>query len=110
MPAPYSESDTRQQIIDQRLRLAGWNVDDPTQVVQELDIYLEDGKKPVVREPRSRYTGHQFADYGFLLRGQPVAVLEAKKTSRDAQVGQEQALQYAQLLQKKHGGAMPLVF
>lgn len=32
IPEPYSESDTRQQLIDQRLRLAGWGLDDPTQV------------------------------------------------------------------------------
>lgn len=36
MPEPYSEAQTRQQIIDQRLQLAGWDVDDPSQVIQEL--------------------------------------------------------------------------
>ena len=50
-PEPYSESDTRQQLIDQRLRLAGWALDDPTQMIQELDMYVEDGKPTAVREP-----------------------------------------------------------
>ena len=45
-----------------------------------------------------------------MLRGKAAAVLEAKKTSRDAQIGQEQALQYAQQLQRIQGGRIPLVF
>ena len=109
VPEPYSEADTRQQIIDQRLRLAGWNVDDPSQVIQELDIYVESGPAWRVREPRREFAGHQFADYGLVLRGRPTAVVEAKKTSRDAEVGQEQALQYAQLLRTMHGGPTPFV-
>ena len=35
MDQPYSEADSRRQIIDGRLRLAGWDVDDPSQVIQE---------------------------------------------------------------------------
>src|SRR2546425_6335707 len=94
-PEPYSEADTRQQVIDHRLRLAGWDLDDPSQVIQELDIYVAEGPAAVARERvRRPYAGHQFADYGLVLRGTPTAVIEAKKTSRDAQLGQEQALQY----------------
>ena len=37
---PYSEADARRALIDRSLQLAGWNVDDPSQVSQELDIYL----------------------------------------------------------------------
>jgi type I restriction enzyme R subunit len=53
--------------------------------------------------------GHRFADYGLLIRGKPAAVVEAKKTSRDARLGQEQALQYAQALHRRDGGALPFV-
>ena len=110
MTEPYSEAQTRQQLIDQRLRLAGWNVDDPTQVIQELDIYVGGGgKRRAVGEPRRAYAGHRFADYGLQLKGSTVAVIEAKKTSRDAQVGQEQAVQYAQQLKAVEGGALPFV-
>lgn len=109
MPEPYSEADTRQQIIDHRLRLAGWNLDDPSQVIQELDIYVEGGASKAVREPRRQYAGHQFADYGLMLRGKPTAVVEAKKTSRDAALGQEQARQYAERLQQILGGKPPFV-
>ncbi len=109
-PEPYSEADTRQQVIDRRLKLAGWNVADPTQVIQELDIVLDpSGSVKDRRAPRHPYEGHQFADYGLLLAGKPCAVVEAKKTSRDAQVGQEQALQYAQALHAIHGGGVPFV-
>jgi len=37
---PYSEADTRQQLIDARLRLAGWDLVDPSQVIRELDIHV----------------------------------------------------------------------
>jgi hypothetical protein len=36
-----NESETRQQIIDKKLKLAGWNVSDPSQVIQELEIVLK---------------------------------------------------------------------
>jgi type I site-specific restriction endonuclease len=35
-----NEAETRKQLIDTKLRLAGWNVHDKTQVVEELDIDL----------------------------------------------------------------------
>ncbi|HKV70186.1 MAG TPA: DEAD/DEAH box helicase family protein [Gemmatimonadales bacterium] len=108
MVEPYSESDTRQQLVDDRLALAGWNVRDPTQVIQELDIYV--GGAGRVREAATRYTGHRFADYALMLRGRAAAVVEAKKTSRDARLGQEQAKQYAEALQKLNGGDLPFIF
>ena len=33
-----NETETRQQIIDKRLAKAGWNVKDPSEVTEELDI------------------------------------------------------------------------
>jgi type I restriction enzyme R subunit len=103
---PHTEADTRRRLIDRDLGLAGWNVHDPTQVIQELDIHLAGGAA-TVREPGATYEGHQFADYALLVRGTPAAVIEAKKTSRDAGVGQEQAKQYAEALQRIHGGPAP---
>lgn len=109
MTGPYSEADARQQIIDDRLRLAGWDVDDSSHVIQELEIYVGEGDPGATREkPRVRGDS-RFADYALLLRGKPAAVVEAKKTSRDAQLGQEQAKQYAEQLQRMHKGAVPLV-
>jgi len=48
-----NEYETRQQIIDQKLNLAGWNVSDPSQVIQELDIVLKKGSQSEVAEPDS---------------------------------------------------------
>ncbi len=109
MTQPYTETQTRQQIIDERLRLAGWNVKDPSQVTEELDIDLRVQRPRKVAEQRSKYEGHQFVDYALLHRGRPVAVVEAKKTSKDAQLGQEQALQYAQNLQQLNDGPIPFI-
>jgi len=35
-----TEKQTRQELIDKRLALAGWNVRNPSQVTKELDIDL----------------------------------------------------------------------
>ena len=104
-----NEAQTRRDIIDKQLKLAGWDVNDPSQVVQELDIDLAKAGFPCVSEPTSPYAGHQFADYGLLLHGKPMFVVEAKRTSKDAQLGKEQGLQYAQHLHQIHGGRIPFV-
>jgi len=105
-----TEAETRAKLIDEKLRLAGWNVRDTSQVIQELDIDLSEAGAPKLTEPKTPYSGHQFADYGLLLHVKPIAVVEAKKTSEDAALGQEQALQYARNLQKIYGGKIPFIF
>ena len=104
-----SESKTRQEIIDKRLLSVGWNVKNPSQVTSELNIWV--GLPDMVKEPEHKYQGFQFADYALLGEdGYPLAVVEAKKTSKDARVGQEQALQYAKNIQKNSGKDIPFVF
>jgi type I restriction enzyme R subunit len=105
-----TEAETRAKLIDEKLRLAGWNVRDTSQVIQELDIDLSEAGALKVAELETPYSGHQFADYGLLLHVKPIAVVEAKKTSKDATLGQEQALQYARNLQKIYGGRIPFIF
>ena len=104
-----TEADTRQQLIDKRLLSAGWDVSNVTQVSSELDIWVripDHFSKKI-----TPYSGHQFADYALLGSDvYPLAVVEAKKTSKDARIGQEQALQYAQNIQKNSGKDMPFVF
>jgi len=39
-----TEAQTRQEIIDLRLANAGWNVKDPSQVTEELDIIIDPKK------------------------------------------------------------------
>ena len=103
-----TEAQTRAKMIDVKLALAGWNVKDKSQVTEELDIDLTSTGIEV--DPDNKYSGHQFADYALLVDGKPFAVVEAKKASRDAELGKEQALQYAQNLQKLHGGPLPFIF
>ncbi len=104
-----NEALTRRRLIDQALRLAGWDVDDPSQVRQELDIDLGGAGLLRVAEPASPHAGHQFVDYALLLRGRPAAVVEAKRTAKEAALGREQALRYATNLQSLHGGPLPFI-
>lgn len=104
-----SEAHTRTELIDLQLALSGWNVKDPTQVVEEfyiLTALLDD-----VAEPCTLFEGHQFSDYVLLGKdGKPLAVIEAKKTSRDAATGREQAKQYCYSIQNQLGGELPFCF
>jgi len=107
--ANINETKTRQEIIDKRLLKSGWDVNNPSQVTSELDIWV--GLPEGITEPEHEYQGFQFADYALLGDDSyPLAVVEAKKTSRDARVGQEQARQYAENIQKSSGKDMPFVF
>jgi len=109
MSMSRTEAQTRQEIIDQRLKKAGWDVNDPSQVTAELDIWV--GLPEGLKEPLHELQGHQFADYVLLgPDGYPLAVVEAKKTSKDARVGQEQARQYAENIAKNVKREMPFVF
>jgi type I restriction enzyme R subunit len=105
-----SEAQTRQQIIDAQLKRAGWDLKDRSQVIEELDIVTGQGDALRAGDKRLSYAGHKFADYALLLKGKPAAVLEAKRTSVDAEQGRDQALKYAKLIQETQGGDLPLVF
>jgi type I restriction enzyme R subunit len=104
-----TEAQTRAELIDSQLAQSGWNVKDPTQVIEEFDIltHLPEG----VAYPRTPYEGHQFSDYVLLGKDRkPLAVVEAKKTSKDAALGREQAKQYCYNIQKQLGGELPFCF
>ena len=104
-----SEAQTRSELIDQQLAQSGWNVKDPMQVIEEFDIpsALPQG----VAEPRTPYEGHQFSDYVLLGKDRkPLAVVEAKKSSKDAAIGREQAKQYCYNIQNQLGGESHSVF
>jgi type I restriction enzyme R subunit len=101
-----NEKLTRKEIIDNRLKQAGWNVTDRTHVIEEFDIHLT-----VVDEPTNPYAGHQYSDYVLLGKdGKPLAVVEAKKTSVDAALGREQAKQYCYNIHSTQGGELPFCF
>lgn len=105
----HSEAATRSALIDKSLGQSGWNVKDPTQVVEEFDIAV--GLPQGVSESRTPYEGHQFSDYVLLGKdGKPLAVVEAKRTSKDAALGREQAKQYCYNIQKQMDGELPFCF
>jgi type I site-specific restriction endonuclease len=62
---PLSEAQTRKEIIDIRLAKAGWNVNDLSQVSEELDI-IADLKK--AEDPLEKYAGHLYSDYALLVK------------------------------------------
>lgn len=104
-----NEATTRKDIINKHLQLAGWNVNDLTQVLLEFDINVE--LPEGLREPREPYHTHQFSDYVLLGKdGKPLAVVEAKKSILDATLGREQAKQYCHHIQKQSGGELPFCF
>ncbi len=103
-----TEQQTRKQLIDAELKKAGWNVDDPGQVVQEYDIIVDPLQ---VAEACTPYSGHQFSDYVLLGRDRkPIAVVEAKKTSKEAALGREQAKQYCYNICKNKTSELPFCF
>jgi type I restriction enzyme, R subunit len=88
--APYSEAETRAKLIDQMLLDAGWDLTQAN--VQEFG------------------TTAGRADYVLWgADGLPLAVVEAKKTSRDPAEGQKQAFDYAKALEAQFG-QMPIIF
>jgi len=92
-----SEFNTRKIYTDLELKLAGWEFG--------RDI-LEEYK--VTGMPNNRGIG--FVDYVLLGdNGKPIAVVEAKKTSYDANKGKQQAKLYADCVEQMHG-QRPIIF
>ena len=93
----YSEAETRDLFIDLLLRESGWALDKP-----------EDREYEVLGMPNNQ--GKGFVDYVLWGNdGKPLAVVEAKKTRRDARVGQQQAKLYADCLEAQLG-QRPMIF
>ena len=104
-----TETETRVKLIDEELKASGWDVNNLSQVIQEFDIQVD--MPEGVQEARRQYAGHQFSDYVLLGKdGKAIAVVEAKKTSKDAELGREQAKQYCYNIQKDKGGELPFCF
>jgi type I restriction enzyme R subunit len=82
-----SEAETRAGRIDVELSSAGWS-SSRRNLVEEYVLRTGEPDAPGERE--------QFADYVLLgSDGKPLAVVEAKRSSRDAYVGKRQASDYA---------------
>lgn len=93
----YSEAETRDFFIDLLLGEVGWKLDQP-----------RDREFPVTGMPNG--DGNGFVDYVLWGDdGKPLAVVEAKRTKRDARVGQQQAKLYADCLEHAYG-QRPVIF
>ncbi|MBA3256351.1 MAG: hypothetical protein H0T64_06845 [Pyrinomonadaceae bacterium] len=93
----YSEAETRNYFIDLMLHEAGWSLDK-----------AEDREYEVAGMPNAQNKG--FVDYvQWGDDGKPLAVVEAKRTSKDPRIGQQQAKLYADCLEQKFG-RRPIIF
>ena len=96
-PHDYGEAETRTRYIDVLLHEAGWPLRDP-----------RDREFPVTGMPTKN--GKGFVDY--ILWGDdglPLGLVEAKRTTRDAKVGRQQAKLYADCLEA-HFNQRPVIF
>ncbi|WP_066320540.1 DEAD/DEAH box helicase family protein [Bacillus sp. FJAT-29814] len=92
-----NEFDTRQKYIDLDLKLAGWEFG--KDVIREYEV---------TGMPNNQGIG--FVDYVlFGDNGKPIAVVEAKRTSKDPNAGKQQAKLYADCIEQMHG-QRPVVF
>ncbi len=99
----FSEATTRRRLIDQALLAAGWNVSSDGGSTEQVKQELKLTGLPT-------RSGNGFADYVLYGDdGKPLAVVEAKKTAKDARAGGEQARQYADALERATG-VRPVVF
>lgn len=102
----FNEEATRRRLIDQALVSAGWNVGangaDTEEVRQEV---------PLSTMPtESGNDGEGYADYVLYGDdGKPLAVIEAKRTAKSAQIGAKQAETYADCLERETG-VRPVIF
>jgi len=99
----FDEDTTRRRLIDSMLIEAGWpvgaNKANTEYVIQESKV-----------EHQPTATGIGYADYELKDdNGKPLAVMEAKKTAKDANVGRKQAQLYADGLEKMYE-QRPVIF
>ena len=99
----FDEATTRTRLIDSLLASVGWDVGADLKSTDEVGKEIE-----VEHQPTS--SGLGYADYILWNdNGNPLAVIEAKKTSVDAERGRHQAKLYADGLEKMHGHR-PVIF
>lgn len=94
-----NEAETRKKLIDLMLKDAGWDINNKELVKLEFPLQNHKG------------TGKKgFVDYVlFNKKGKPVAVVEAKKSSVDPIIGRQQAVEYANTIERDYK-VRPIVF
>lgn len=101
----YSEAETRKLFIDLLLEEAKWEVLDKEGAIVPSKACIE---IEVNGMPNS--TGVGYVDYVlFGANGKPLAVVEAKRTSKSPEVGRQQAILYADCLERQYG-VRPVIY
>lgn len=99
----FDEATTRARLIDSLLASVGWDVAAGLASTEQVGKEIE-----VLDQPTE--SGIGYADYVLWDdNGNPLAVIEAKKTSVDPELGRHQAKLYADGLEKAHGHR-PVIF
>lgn len=98
----FTEAQTRKHLIDVDLKEAGWfNLSEG----RELE-YPVKGMPITADNPK----GNGFVDYVLWDdNGKPLALIEAKRTTKDLEIGKHQATLYANCLEQMHG-QRPIIF
>ena len=95
----FNEATTRKELIDPQLEIAGWHLQDNSLVRLEIPV---DG-----------YDANPFngvTDYSlYRPNGEIIAIVEAKRTSHDPRLAQQQAEHYVTEIER-HQGYRPFVF
>lgn len=93
-----NEDKTRKILIDKAIEKRGWNLKDERQVIEEYEMSVD----PSIaggEVPSDRFVDYLLFDNV----GDPLAVVEAKRYSRDPYEGKKQAEEYAEALKQKTG-------
>lgn len=97
----YHEADTRRLLIDVLLKEAGWDANAPNATEVEVQ------GMPI---QKAGDTGCGFVDYVLWGDdGKPLALVEAKRTSKSPEIGQHQAKLYADCLEQRYQ-QRPVIF
>ncbi len=94
-----NEANTRKDLIDRALETAGWNLKEPDQVGIEIPVDGYDA------EPWNGVTDYCL----YQPNGEVIAVVEAKRQSRDPRVAQQQVRHYVTEIEK-HQSFRPFAF
>ena len=101
----YSEAETRKLFIDLLLEEAKWEVLDKEGAIVPSKACIE---IEVTGMPNSAGVG--YVDYVlFGANGKPLAVVEAKRTTKSPEVGRQQAILYADCLEMQYG-VRPVIY
>lgn len=101
-----SEAETRRLYIDLFLREAGWQL-----ATSDHEIIAGRACTEIEVHGMPSQGGTGYADYVlFDTDGTPLAVVEAKRTSKSPEEGRHQAELYAGCLQKAYGCEMPVIY